>query len=86
MRKFIIVIAFLVVAGAWAGVVIAKLTSDSLAIFTAAVTVAALATEAFVWIAAIIGGWSIFANRKAVWDRVRGRKPDAGTETEAGNV
>ncbi|WP_339741522.1 hypothetical protein [uncultured Maricaulis sp.] len=77
MRKIVIGIALLFVIGAWAGVVIAKLTTDSLAVFTLAVTAAALATEALIWVAAILGGWSIFANRRAIWDRLRGRKPDA---------
>ncbi|SDM86077.1 hypothetical protein [Maricaulis salignorans] len=76
LRKFTIGIALVCFIGAWAGVVIAKLTTDSLAIFTLAVTAAALATEALIWVAAILGGWSIFANRRAIWDRMRGRKSD----------
>jgi ABC-type maltose transport system permease subunit len=72
-RKLIIAIALFAFIAAWVGVVITYMSTDSVASFTIAVTIAALATEALFWVAAVIGGWTIFANRKALWKRLTGQ-------------
>jgi ABC-type maltose transport system permease subunit len=79
-RKLIITLALLAFIATWVGVVITHMSTDSVTAFTIAVTIAALATEALFWVAAVIGGWTIFANRKALWNRLTGRnKPDTET-------
>ena len=77
IRRFALIAFFLVLLTAWAGAAAAYFLSDSVAVFTIALTIAALATEAFIWCLALIGGWSIFANRKRLWRRLTGR----GAET-----
>lgn len=72
LRRCIMGLAFLVFVLAWAGVVFAKLFSDSIAVFTAAVTAAAFATEGLIWVLAIIGGWAMFASRRNIWRKMRG--------------
>ncbi|GJL90947.1 hypothetical protein [Hyphococcus sp.] len=71
-RKAIITLAFIVCLAAWGGFVAAKLLSDSLAVVTAALTVAAFATEGLIWVLAIVGGWALFANRLTAWRKMRG--------------
>lgn len=76
MTKFIrqlgLAMAILFFAAAWAGVVLTYFSTDSIAAFTIAVTVAALATEALLWALAIIGGWTLFANRRKLWQKLTG--------------
>lgn len=73
LRKFILGLAVLACLGAWAGVAVAYLNDASVAQFAVAVTIAALATEALIWALAFITGWTVFANRKAVWARLTGK-------------
>jgi hypothetical protein len=43
-------------------------------------TFAAIATELLFWVAAAVGGWTIYASRKALWTRLTGRaKPEMET-------
>ena len=63
---------------AWLGVLTVFVSTDSLAAFTVAVTIAALATEALIWVLAILGGWTIFSNRKKIWRRVTRRFVEQG--------
>lgn len=72
LRRTIMTLAFLIFVLAWVGVVAAKFLTDSLAVFTAAVTAAAFATEGLIWVLAIIGGWAIFARRRHFWKRMSG--------------
>jgi len=72
LRRGMMGLAFLVFVLAWAGVVAAKLFSESLAVLTAAVTAAAFATEGLIWVLAIIGGWAMFASRRNIWRKMRG--------------
>ncbi|WP_300527326.1 hypothetical protein [Maricaulis sp.] len=74
VRKLVLSLAVLVCIGAWAGVVATFQTTDDIATKTIALTIAALATEGLIWALAIIGGWSMFANRKALFARLFGRK------------
>ncbi len=72
LRRTIIAVAFGLFVLAWVGVGAAKVLSDSLAVFTAAVTAAAFATEGLIWVLAIVGGWAIFARRRNFWRRITG--------------
>ncbi|WP_421785586.1 hypothetical protein [Hyphobacterium sp.] len=74
IRKAALVVAFLAFGGAWTGVVITYFSTDSIVAFTIAVTIAALATEVLVWALAIIGGWTLFANRQRLWNRITGQQ------------
>ncbi|WP_421792686.1 hypothetical protein [Hyphobacterium sp.] len=80
IRKLVLVLAGLATVGAWAGVVITYMSTDSIAAFTVAVTIAAIATEVLFWSLAVIGGWTAFANRKRLWRRLTGQ---AATEDQA---
>lgn len=72
IRKGVLVLAILAFAAGWTGVVFTYFATDSIAAFTVAVTVAALATEGLVWALAIVGGWTLFANRQRLWNRLFG--------------
>ena len=76
-RKHLVIIAALVCLAAWLSIPAAHFLTDSRALFIAAVTAAALTTEAFFWIAALIGGWTVFENRRKIWRRMtRGRQTE----------
>ena len=74
LRGFVDVFAAAAVFLAWAGAAAAWAADLPAAIFTAAVVVAAFATEGAIWVAAIVLGWSLFDNRRALWRRLTGRK------------
>lgn len=76
IRKAVLVLAAIVFAGAWAGVVVTYVSTDSITAFTIAVTIAALATEGLVWALALIGGWTLFANRRKFWQKLTGGAAD----------
>jgi hypothetical protein len=76
IRKLLLSLSILAFVGAWTGVAIVYAGDYSVTAFTIAVTIAAFATEALIWALAFIAGWSVFANRKAVWARFFGRKPE----------
>lgn len=78
LRKFIALVAGLAFLAAWAGTIITYLSTDSIAAFTIALTIAALATEILIWVAAILGGWTMFANRRALWQRLTGQRKQEG--------
>jgi ABC-type maltose transport system permease subunit len=78
IRKIVLLAAVLAFGAAWTGVVIAYFLTDSIAVFTVAVTFAALASEALIWALAIIGGWTLFANRRRFWKRLTGGSGEAG--------
>lgn len=78
LRKFALVLAVLVFSASWAGVAIAYLNDATVAEFTLAVTVAAIATEVLIWALAFIAGWSVFANRRALWGRLTGKPQTEG--------
>ncbi|WP_300544493.1 hypothetical protein [Maricaulis sp.] len=73
LRKLMISLAVAAFAGAWMGVAITWLSTEGIGAFTVAVTIAALATEVLIWVLAIAGGWTVFANRKRLWSRLTGR-------------
>lgn len=58
---------------AWAGAAAAFLTETGTGVFTAAVVIAALATEAAFWLGAVLLGWKVFESRKRLWSRLGGR-------------
>ncbi|PWE18855.1 hypothetical protein DDZ18_04500 [Marinicauda salina] len=74
LRGFVGVFAAAVVFLAWAGVAAVWAADMPTAIFTAAVVVAAFATEGAIWVAAVVLGWSLFENRRALWRRLTGGK------------
>ncbi|WP_420431044.1 hypothetical protein [Hyphobacterium sp.] len=76
IRQAALFLAILAFTGAWIGVVVTYFSTDSIAAFTVAVTIAALATEALIWALAIVGGWTLFANRQRLWNRIAGQKGD----------
>lgn len=80
LRKLVLGLAGVAFLAAWVGVVITYLSTDSIAAFTIAVTIAALATEALFWSLAVIGGWTVFANRKRLWRRLTGQTATEETQ------
>lgn len=76
-RKLILGLVILICAGAWINLAVTFTSTDDLAARTIAATIAALATEALIWALAMIAGWSIFANRKAFWARITGKRKSA---------
>jgi hypothetical protein len=76
IRQLGLAMAILFFAAAWAGVIITYFSTDSITAFTIAVTAAALATESLIWALAIIGGWTLFANRRKFWQKLTGRPAD----------
>jgi hypothetical protein len=80
IRRLVLALAGLVCLAAWGGVAWAYFAGVGVAGFTLAVTIAAVATEAFIWALALVAGWSIFANRKKLWAKITGR----GGRTAAG--
>lgn len=79
IRKLVLSLAVLAFLAAWAGVVVVYAGEQGVAAFTVAVTIAAFATEALIWALAFIAGWSVFANRKAIWARLTGRKAESAS-------
>ncbi|MBR9824227.1 MAG: hypothetical protein GYB36_00300 [Alphaproteobacteria bacterium] len=77
IRKLVLSLVVLICVGAWINVVVTVTSTDDLAARTIAATIAALATEALIWALAMIAGWSIFANRKAFWARLTGKRKSA---------
>lgn len=77
MRRSLFGVALAICVGCWG------YTFGSLALFghpgvarwTAMVTVSAIATEILFWVGAFTLGWSVFANRRRLWQRIRGRSP-----------
>lgn len=78
IRKLLLSLAVLAFLASWTGVVIAYLNDAGVGAFTLAVTIAAFATEALIWALAFIAGWSVFANRRAVWARLTGKRQTEG--------
>jgi len=79
LRWIVLALAGLILVAAWAAVVVAKVFFEpSLMQWTGLVTVAAIATEGFLWVAAGVFGWGFLAKRKAAlvrWrDRIFGRR------------
>ena len=77
LRRLGLLLAVLVCLAAWGGVLAAYLADVGVAGFTIALTIAAFATEALIWALAILGGWTVFANRRAFLARLTGRKEEA---------
>lgn len=87
IKWLILGLAGLILIGAWSAVVITKLFFDpSMAQWVGVVTVAAFATEGFLWVAAGVFGFSFLAKRRAMlarWrDRLFGRR-NAETQSSA---
>ena len=73
-RWIILALAGLVLVGAWSAVAIAYFFFDpTIVVWTAVVTVAAFATEGFLWVAAGVFGWGFLAKRRAALARFRDR-------------
>jgi hypothetical protein len=74
VKWVILGLAAFVLVGAWSALVIAKLFFDpSMAQWVGVVTVAAFATEGFLWVAAGVFGWSFLSKRRAMLGRWRDR-------------
>ena len=76
IRKLVLTLVVLAFLAAWAGVVVTYFTTDGIAAFTVAVTIAAIATEALFWIGAVVGGWTLLASRRAFFARLAGKKAE----------
>lgn len=73
-RWIILTLAGFILVGAWAAVAIAYFFFDpTIVVWTGFVTVAALATEGFFWVAAGVFGWGFLAKRRAALGRLRDR-------------
>ncbi|MEQ1491150.1 MAG: hypothetical protein ABL932_11435 [Terricaulis sp.] len=73
-RWIILSLAGLVLVGAWAAVAITYFFFDpTIVVWTGVVTVAAFATEGFLWVAAGVFGWGFLAKRRAALGRLRDR-------------
>ena len=76
-RRYLVIVAALVCLAAWIAVPSAYYLTDSRALFIAAVTAAAFTTEVLFWTGALVGGWTVFENRRKIWRRLtRGRQPE----------
>lgn len=73
-RWIILALAGVVLVGAWSAVAITYFFFDpTVVVWTAIVTVAAFATEGFLWVAAGVFGWGFLAKRRAALARLRDR-------------
>jgi len=73
-RWIILSLAGLVLVGAWSAVAVTYFFFDpTIVVWTAVVTVAAFATEGFLWVAAGVFGWGFLAKRRAALGRLRDR-------------
>jgi len=73
-RWIILSLAGLVLVGAWSAVAVTYFFFDpTIVVWTAVVTVAAFATEGFLWVAAGVFGWGFLAKRRAALGRFRDR-------------
>lgn len=74
VRWIILSLAGLVLVGAWSAVAVTYFFFDpTIVVWTAVVTVAAFATEGFLWVAAGVFGWGFLAKRRAALARFRDR-------------
>lgn len=73
-RWIILSLAGFVLIGAWSAVAVTYFFFDpTIVVWTAVVTVAAFATEGFLWVAAGVFGWGFLAKRRAALGRLRDR-------------
>ncbi len=73
-RWIVLSLAGLILVGAWASVAITYFFFDpTIVVWTGVVTVAAFATEGFLWVAAGVLGWGFLAKRRAALGRLRDR-------------
>lgn len=74
VRWIILSLAGLILVGAWSAVAVTYFFFDpTIVTWTAVVTVAAFATEGFLWVAAGVFGWGFLAKRRAALARFRDR-------------
>lgn len=73
-RRALVGLAVAGLVAGWGAVGAAFLLDASRPILVAAVVAAAIATEAAFWVAAVTLGWTAFANRARLWNRLTGRK------------
>ena len=74
VKWIILAAAGAIVLAAWTSVAIAYFFFEpSLALWTLLVTAAAFSLEGFLWVCAGVVGWSLFAGRRAVLQRIRRR-------------
>jgi len=74
VRWIILSLAGLILVAAWSAVAITYFFFDpTIVVWTAVVTVAAFATEGFLWVAAGVFGWGFLAKRRAALARFRDR-------------
>ncbi len=73
LRWIILAVSGAILIAAWTAVGIAYFNRPSTAIWVAVVTVAAFATEGFLWVAAGVFGWGFLAKRRAALGRFRDR-------------
>ncbi len=57
---------------AWAGAAAAFFTDAGTPVFTVALVIALVATEAAFWLGALLLGWKVFEIRKRLWSRLGG--------------
>lgn len=72
-RRVLISLAVLGLVAGWGAVGAAFVLDAPRAVVVGAVVAAALATEAAFWVAAVTLGWTAFANRARLWNRLTGR-------------
>jgi hypothetical protein len=73
LKWLILTIGGLVVIAAWATMVVTYFFHPTLALWTVEATVAALATEAFMWVCAGVLGFSFLQKRRQMLGRLRRR-------------
>lgn len=85
VKWLILALAGLVLVGAWSAVVVTKLMFEPTTVqWVGVVTVAAFATEGFLWVAAGVFGFSFLDKRRAALARFRDRlfgRRDAETQS-----
>jgi hypothetical protein len=74
LRWLILIGAGAIVIAAWAAVAIAYFFFEpSLPVWATLVTIGALSLEGFLWVAAGVLGWTVFAGRRAALSRLKAR-------------
>ena len=72
-RRVLAGLAIIACAASWVTVGLAWSLDWPHSIFIASVFAAAFATEAVIWVGAVLLGWTAFANRARLWKRLTGQ-------------
>ena len=71
-RRSIAALVILICIASWVTLGLAWAFSWPQPVFIAAVFAAAFSTEAVIWVGAVLLGWTAFANRARLWERLNG--------------